>query len=114
MSLLRTATVQLMQIRTKQKFGKKVYNRFIVFQIQPEFLIVDLDETHIDNFTLKIWPHAKPRWIPMARSKMFKEPPVSLIFTILNANIVFNLSVTLKLIANVSQNFNAYTCVGEP
>ena len=28
------------------------------------------------NIFLKIWPHAKPRWIPMARSKMFKEPPV--------------------------------------
>ena len=26
-----------------------------------------------------IVPHRKPRWIPMARSKMFKKPPESLI-----------------------------------
>ena len=45
----------------------------------------DVDKMYIaDNrfiiFFFKIWPHGKPRWIPMARSKMFKDPPVSLNF----------------------------------
>jgi len=38
-----------------------------------------LNQVRFKKYGRAIIPHRKPRWIPMARSKMFKDPPVCLI-----------------------------------
>ncbi|XP_023342829.1 probable 28S ribosomal protein S26, mitochondrial [Eurytemora carolleeae] len=47
--------------------------------LKPTVLFLRQNPVRFKKFGRAIIPHKKPRWIPMARSKMFKEPPVFLI-----------------------------------
>eukprot|EP00088_Acartia_fossae_P011247 TRINITY_DN15659_c0_g1_i1.p1 TRINITY_DN15659_c0_g1~~TRINITY_DN15659_c0_g1_i1.p1 ORF type:complete len:234 (-),score=35.91 TRINITY_DN15659_c0_g1_i1:228-929(-) len=47
--------------------------------LRPAPLLFRYNPVRFKKYGKAIIPHRKPRWIPMARSKMFKDPPVCLI-----------------------------------